>query len=91
VVSFFGELLSQVVFEFAAYAVGKGTAFIFLPHLGIEPLKKQKSMPPWRWRGFTYEQNGRRHLYTEAIQLLGLAVLFVIGIGIVAMVRSTIT
>ena len=86
--SFFGELLAQVGFELASYAIGKGTAVLLLPQLGIEPLEKQKSMPPWKWRGFTYAQNGRRYLYTETIQLLGLAVLLVTGIGVVAMVRS---
>jgi hypothetical protein len=90
-VSFFGELLAQAGFEFACYAIGKVTAIFLFPQLSIEPLKKQKSMPPWRWRGFTYRQSGCRYLYTESIQLLGLAVLLVVGIGVVAIVRATIT
>jgi hypothetical protein len=89
--SLVGELLARVGFEVASYAIGKATAVLLLPHLGIEPLEKQKGMPPWKWRGFTYQRSARRYLYSETIQLLGAVVLLVLGTGIVAMWRSTIT
>ena len=88
--SLLGELLAEAGLELASYAIGKGAALLLLPHLGIEPLSrqpKQKSLPPWKWRGFTYEQNGRRYLYTESIQLLGIAVVLVLIIGVTAFVR----
>jgi hypothetical protein len=90
-VSFFGELLARAGFELACYAIGKSAAILVLPRLGIEPLEKQKPMPAWKWRGFTYEKSGRRYLYTESIQLLGFAVLSLIGVGVVVMVRTTLT
>lgn len=85
-----GEIIAEGIFQVAIYGIGKGMAMFFLPHLGIEPLEKQKSMPPWKWRGFTYEKSGRRFLYTESLQLLGFVVLFLVGIGIVVLVRNAI-
>jgi len=61
---------------------------LFLPHLGIEPLSKQKSMPRWKWRGFTYMQSGRRYLYTESVQLLGLAIVMVLIVGFAIMIHN---
>ena len=85
--SFLGELLAQAGLEIASYAIGKAVALLLLPHLGIEPFSQQKSMPPWKWRGFSYKRNSRRYLYTESIQLLGISVVLVLGIGIAAFVR----
>ena len=79
-----GEILGQVILEVVAYGIGKAVAIILLPHFFIEPLTEQRSMPPWKWRGFTYRKDGRRYLYTEAIQLLGLAVLLACTIGALA-------
>lgn len=82
-----GEIIFQGVFEVACYGVGKMMAIIFLPHIGIEPLEKQKAMPPWKWRGLTYEKSGKRFLYTESLQLLGLAMLIILGIGLILVMR----
>jgi len=85
-----GEIIGQGIFEVACYGLGKTIAIFFLPHLGIEPLEKQKSMPPWKWRGFTYEKSGRRFLYTESIQLLGLGIILVLGVGVAVAISNAI-
>ena len=82
-----GEIVAEGIFGVAIYGIGKAMAIFFLPRLGIEPIEKQKSMPPWKWRGFTYEKSGRRFLYTESIQLLGLSILVIIIAGIVVAVH----
>jgi hypothetical protein len=85
---FWGGFAAQGVFEGTAYLVGKAVASVLLPHLGIEPLEKQKSMPfSWTGRGFTYQRAGARFLYTESIQFIGTIVLLTCGLGLVLMVR----
>jgi len=85
-----GEIIAEGIFQVASYGLGKTMAVFFLPHLGIEPLEKQKSMPPWKWRGFTYEKSGRRFLYTESIQLLGLSIILLLGIGLALAISNAI-
>jgi hypothetical protein len=86
----FSEIVAGGIFEAICYSLGRAVAIFFLPHLGIEPFEKQKSMPPWKWRGFTYEKSGRRYLYTESIQSLGLVILLVVIAGIAMVVRNAI-
>jgi hypothetical protein len=84
----FAGAAGQGIFETAAYVVGKAVAFAFLPHLGIEPLQHQKSMPfSWASRNLTYRKDGRRFLYTESIQLIGTAVLLTCAVGLALMVH----
>ena len=81
-----GELLFQIVFEVSAYFIGKGFLKVFIPHIGIEKLEKQKSVPKWKWKGFVYEKGSKQYFYTEAIQLIGLLLIIfiiVLTIGIV--------
>jgi hypothetical protein len=86
--NFLGEIVAQGLLEGIAYFVGKAIAFVFLPHLGIEPLKRQKSMPSsWKWRGLTYTKGGKRYLYTESIELIGVITLLLVGFGALAMAR----
>ena len=85
-----GEIVAEGILQVAAYGLGRTLAAFFLPHLGIEPLEKQKSIPRCKWRGFTYEKSGRRFLYTESIQLLGWAVLLFVGIGFAIMIHNAI-
>jgi len=84
--AFVFEIIGQFLFESLAYGVGKAMVVVLLPHLRIEPLQKQKSMPPWKWRGFTYERGSHRYLYTESIQLLGLCALVLIGLALIVAV-----
>ncbi|MBB6096443.1 multidrug transporter EmrE-like cation transporter [Povalibacter uvarum] len=81
------EVVAQFIFEVLAYGIGKIVAAMFLPHLKIEPLRMQKSIAPWKWRGFTYKRGSGRFLYTESVQLIGVVSLLVIGLGIYLMVR----
>ena len=84
----FAGAAGQGIFEGTAYFVGKAVAFAFLPHLGVEPLHHQKSMPfSWANRNFTYRKDGRSFLYTESIQLIGTAVLLMCGVGLALVVR----
>jgi hypothetical protein len=84
--AFVFEIIGQFLFESLAYGVGKAVAVVFLPHLKIAPLQKQKSMPPWKWRAFAYERGSHRYLYTESIQLLGLRALILIGLVLIVVV-----
>ena len=84
--AFVFEIIGQFLFESVAYGVGKAIAVVFLPHLKIAPLQKQKSMPRWKWRGFTYKRGSHRYLYTESIQLLGLCALILIGLALIVAV-----
>jgi hypothetical protein len=84
----FAGAAGQGILEAAAYFVGKAVAFVFLPHLGVESLHQQKSMPfSWTSRNFTYRKDGRRFLYTESIQLIGAAVLLACGVGLALMLH----
>jgi hypothetical protein len=49
--AFVFEIIGQFLFESLAYGIGKAIAAVLLPHLRIEPLQKQKSMPPWAISG----------------------------------------
>ena len=85
---FFGSAAAQGFFEAAAYFVGRAVASAFLPHIGVEPLKSQKSMPfSWTSRNFTYQRDGRRFLYTESIQFIGTIALLICGVGLALMVH----
>ena len=80
-----GEFLFQIVFEVGAYFIGKGFVATFIPGIGIEKLAKQKSSSKWKWKGLTYKKGDKKYFYTEAIQMIGLAVivvsfLFIIGV-----------
>ena len=78
------ELIGQFIFEVLAYGTGKIFALVFVPHIGIEPFDQQRSAPRWKWRGFSYLKGGRRFLYTESIQLLGLGVWIIMALVVIA-------
>jgi len=69
------ELLFQLVFEIVLYGVGRAVLLVFAPHIGVESQTKQakSSSKWWDWRGFSFMHNGKRYLYLESVQLVGLA------------------
>ncbi len=81
------EVVGQFIFEVLAYGTGKIFALVLVPHIGIEPFEQQRSAPRWKWRGFSYLKGGRRFLYTESIQLLGLGVWIIIAFGAIVFSR----
>jgi hypothetical protein len=88
-VSILFEVVGQFLFEVLAYGTGKICALVLVPHIGIEPFEQQRSAPRWKWRGFSYLKGGRRFLYTESIQLLGLGIWIIIALVVIAFSRWT--
>jgi hypothetical protein len=76
------EIIAEILFEVLLYGTGKVFARVLLPHLGIEPLERQRSTLAWKWLGFTSSKDNRRYLYTESIQVLGLLVWLFVGVMI---------
>jgi hypothetical protein len=75
------EILLYIVCEILAYWTGRLFAPILLPHLKIDPFRRQKSTPyGWKWRGFTYRKGKHRYLYTESLQALGVAVWMMVAL-----------
>ena len=81
------ELVGQALLEVVAYGTGKIFARVFLPNIGVEPFMRQRSMPPWKWRGLTYQRGDRKLLYTEAVVLLGLGVWLIGGVVVFSVVH----
>ena len=77
------ELFVRIVLELAAYGVGHVFVVIFLPWYRIESGSRHdpKEEHRWKWRGFSYLDSGRRVLYVESVQLIGLVII----VGLVAM------
>lgn len=83
--SFVFELLFQVIFEIAAFGVGRGFVMIFMPWYGVEPVTREDPQRnSWKWRGFSYLESGRRTLRAETVQLIGLAIL----VGVTVMIAT---
>jgi hypothetical protein len=61
-----------------------------LPHLAIEPLEKQKSMSRFKWVPFTYTKDNRRFLYTESVQVIGLAFWVIVGLWVLIILKYAI-
>jgi hypothetical protein len=83
--SFVFELIFQLVFECVAYGVGRAFLLLLAPGYGSE---LEVSRPPkrtWKWRGWTFEQNGRRYFYAEGVQLVGLTVIIVLTVLVVSL------
>lgn len=76
------EVVAQFILEVLAYGVGRAVAAVFLPHFSVESLGMQKSMAPWKWRGFSYKHGSKKFLYTESIQVLGVATMLLVGAAI---------
>ena len=88
IMEFIGKLILEAILQVIAYWLGRSVAMLIMPTIGIEPFHKQQQEPRWNWRGFTYMKSGKRFLYTESIQLLGLAFLFLIVGGFAAMLHD---
>ena len=73
------DLSARVVLETIAYFTGKALVLVAMPGFELEPFERQRSASRWKWQGFTYSTGGRRFLYLESVQLLGLAVWIVVG------------
>ena len=80
------ELFFQFLAEFVAYGVGRATFLIFAPHYGVESGDKPPRRP-WNWRGWSFERDGRRYLYIETVQLVGLLVLVSFAV-VIALARQ---
>ena len=81
------DIIGEVILEGLAYGVGRPVVAVFLPHLRVEPIAKQKSASGWKWRGFTYKRGSHRYLYIESIQLIGLATLLLLTAAAAIMLR----
>jgi len=68
------ELLFELVFEIVAYGVGRAVLMVFAPHVGVETQTKSPDRS-WSWRGWSFIRDGKRYLYIESVQLIGLAVI----------------
>ena len=84
--SLIAELVGQFVMEILAYGVGRLFVFVFLPWYAVEPVSRHdpREERRWKWRGFSYQEMGRRYLRIESVQLIGLALI----IALVAMVMN---
>jgi hypothetical protein len=84
------EVLVQAVFEVLLYGTGRGFAMFFLPHLGIEDAKHTEAKTQRRWWSLTYIKGGRRMLYDEALQLIGLCFWVIVGLMLFFVVKYVI-
>jgi hypothetical protein len=81
--SFIFELLFRLIFEIAAFGVGRVFVMTFMPWYGVEPVTHEDPQrDSWKWRGFSYRESGRRYLRVESVQLIGLAIL----VGVMVMI-----
>jgi hypothetical protein len=80
-------IIVEIIFEGLTYSIGRAVVMVFLPHLRVEPIAKQKSASSWKWRGFTYKRGSHRYLYIESVQFIGLAALLLLGAAAAIMVR----
>ena len=75
-----GDVIGQFITEVLLLGLGKAVAAIFLPAHGWEGLHRMRTQSKTAKAGFSYERNGRRYLYLESLQLLGLVALLVLGL-----------
>jgi hypothetical protein len=84
-VSLILEVIAQLIFEVLAFGIGRVFVFLFLPWYSIEPLSRPAEQgSPWKWRGFAYQEKGRRFLRVETVQLIGVVIL----IALIVMVAT---
>ncbi len=79
-----GDVIGQFITEVLLLGLGKAVAAIFLPAHGWEGLHRMRTQSKTAKAGFSYERNGRRYLYLQSLQLLGLLALLVLGLLIFA-------
>jgi hypothetical protein len=76
-VSFIAEVLGRFLLEVVLYGIGRAFLFVLAPHIGNEHDLHVSDGKFWKWRGWTFEHNGRRHFHEETVQLVGLLVIAV--------------
>lgn len=77
---FLAELLFQIVFETVAYGIGRAFLLVFAPHIGSELEVSPSPKHSWKWRGWTFQRDGRKYFYVESVQLVGLLVAAVLAL-----------
>lgn len=75
-----GDVIGQWVGEVFLLGLGKAVAAVCLPGYEWEDARRLRTQPRGAGAGFSYERNGKRCLYLESLQLLGLAALVVLGL-----------
>ncbi len=74
-----GDVIGQFIAETVLYQLGRISAAVVLPHMEVEPILKSRSHRG-QPRTFTFERNGKRFLYLESVQLLGVITLLALGL-----------
>ena len=74
-----GDVIGQFIAEVILGGLGKVMAAVFLPQFAQEDAGKTRAMPKGNKTAFTYERNGKRYLYGETYQLVGLLTLVACG------------
>jgi hypothetical protein len=88
-VSLILEVIAQFVFEVLAFGIGRVFVFLFLPWYSIEPLSRPAEQESrWKWRGFAYQEKGRRFLRLEAVQLIGVVILIALIVMVATMRKA---
>ncbi len=83
------EVIAQFVFEVLAFGIGRVFVFVFLPWYSIEPLSRPVEQEPrWKWRGFGYQEKGRRYLRLETVQLIGVVILIALIVMVATLIQD---
>lgn len=73
---FIGELLARLFLEVVLYGIGRAFLFVLAPHIGNDhDLADSQRKTWWKWQGWTFQHNGRKHFREETVQLTGLLVI----------------
>jgi hypothetical protein len=85
--SLIAELVGQFIMEFLAYGIGRVFVLVFLPWYGVEPLSRHdpREERGWKWRGFSYQEMGRRYLRIGTVQLIGLVILVALAAMVITL------
>ena len=71
---FIGEMLVTIFLEIIAYGIGRAFLLVLAPHAGTELDLVETPDRKWKWRGWSFQHNGRKYFYVESVQLVGLLV-----------------